>query len=137
MRRRNISKLLPYLMAFVFVNSCTLGVALVAQYEQMEGTSYHAPTELNGDVQSTGLLLIDAVARNVAIRMTLSGVTIARLNEPGKEISTGSFNTGGLLSRNSGIAIIPGLTPGFYNIVKLAARGEHEPSKSERSENLK
>ena len=56
--------------------------------------------------------------------MAFSGVTIASLNEPGKKISTGSFYTGGFFGRNSGVVIIPGLAPGFYNIIEITIRHE-------------
>ncbi len=100
MKHRNIPKILLSLFVFVFINSCALPTAIIAQaqqgenVEQVEITNYYVPEDLNGDAQNTGLLLIDAVRKTGYLRQwAFSGVTIASLNEPGKKISTGSFDT--------------------------------------------
>ncbi len=124
MKHRNIPKILLSLFVFVFINSCALPAAIIAQAQQMETFSYYAPEDLNGDAQNTGLLLIDAVRKDGFLLPSwgLSGVTIASLNEPGKEISIGSFNTGGFFGRDSGVVIIPGLTPGLYRIIRASSQ---------------
>jgi hypothetical protein len=129
MKHRNIPKILLSLFVFVFINSCALPTALIAQaqqgenWEQVEITNYYVPEDLNGDAQNTGLLLIDAVRKTSHYRQwAFSGVTIASLNEPGKKISTGTFYTRVFFGRNSGVVIIPGLAPGFYNIIEITIR---------------
>ena len=51
--------------------------------------------------------------------MPLSGVAIVNIKAPEKEITVGSFKTGGVLSQISGVVVIPNLMPGIYRIVKI------------------
>jgi hypothetical protein len=108
MKHRNNPKILLSLFVFFFINSCA--------HSEIERTHYYAPEDLNGDAQNTGLLLIDAVWIRGFFDATspLGGVTISG---HGKEISTGSFGTG-FLGMMRGAIIIPGLTPGFYRIIR-------------------
>jgi hypothetical protein len=81
--------------------------------------SYYAPDDLNADTQSTGLLLVDAVSEKSPNKMLLSGVAIAKTDNPDDIIYSGSFKTGGSLNQLSGVVVIPILQPGNYKIIKI------------------
>jgi len=51
--------------------------------------------------------------------MSLSGVAIAKTDNTGGIIYSGSFKTGGSLSQISGVAVIPNPQPGKYKVIKI------------------
>jgi len=100
------------------INGCGVTEQIKQNYQESMQT-YYAPESLESNTQSTGILLVDAVTTKIANTMPLSGVAIVNVNDAGKEITIGSFKTGGLLSQQSGVVIIPNLQPGIYKIVKI------------------
>ncbi len=110
---------------FVLLNGCGFAEHFKRTYQEA-GETYFAPENLGADTQNTGLLLVDAVTKHMLDTVRLFGVAIASIEDPGKTIIIGSFQTGGFLSQRSGVVVIPNLQPGTYKIVKTRTQTVHE-----------
>lgn len=115
----------PFVRAMLVVSVFASALGGCAATEELQSsfrestTTYSPPANLNADPQSTGLLLVDAITRKPLNEMPLSGAVITEVNNPGKTIQAGSFQTGGFLSPLSGIVVFSDLAPGTYRIVKI------------------
>ena len=112
----------PTLYLFLLTTLLIGCTAVTEQFKRnyQESTeSYYAPDNLGTDIQSTGILLIDAVKKVTFNTMPISGASIVNIDNPEKKIIFGSFKTGGFLSQGSGVVVIPNLKPGAYKIVKI------------------
>lgn len=104
--------------ACIMLGSCAVTEQIQKNYQEA-AESYPAPGSLGANVNETGLLVVDAVMKKALNTMPLTGVAIANVSDPGDEILSGSFKTGGFLSQLSGVVVFPNLSPGTYRIVKV------------------
>lgn len=97
------------------------GCAFVEQFDrnfQEALETYEAPENLDADPRTTGLLLVDAVAKWPLNSMSLVGVAIANVEDPETVTTHGAFRTG-FLGQLSGVVVIPNLRPGVYRLIKI------------------
>ncbi len=118
MRTDNLYRALLYTSLLALLYGCAVPEQIKQNYQEASEL-YHAPEQLFGNPQDTGILLVDALTEKPLNSMPLSGVAITNTQEPQKPIVFGSFKKGGFLSQQSGVVVMPNLQPGRYRIVKI------------------
>lgn len=104
-------------LALVILLSGCAGVEQFQRNLQESFETYHAPKNLDADPRATGLLLVDAVKKDLFNPMSLSGVAIANVEDLETATTVGTFRSGFL--SDSGVVVIPNLKPGTYRLIKI------------------
>lgn len=111
------STLILTIIVVTMLTSC----AVTEQYKNyFKETSeiYEQTKDLNANIDTTGLILIDAVSSKTGNKLSLIGVEIFDTQSPDNSILRASFNSGFLMT-NTGVVVIKDIQPGTYRINKL------------------
>lgn len=118
MRKGLIYGLLLFTITSLMYGCAGVGESLKEYFEEAS-TSYNPPAQLNGSIQETGILLVDAISTRMLFnKMALTGVAIVNIKDPEKLLVVGAISSG-FMSPSSGVVVIPNLWPGTYKIIKI------------------